>query len=590
MSFSGFVREARRRRVFRVAGFYIVGAWVAVQVFSEGFPALDIPASAIRYVWLAALAGFPVALLFSWFYDITGTGIVRTPPADPSQQVDLRLRAVDYALLAALSIAALTIVVQLSSGIRDSGGSAAPADPLSIAVLPLENLSGDPAQAYFAAGMHDQLISALSRISGLRVTSRTSTRAYADTTMSVPEIARKLGVSNIIEGSVFQAGDKIRIIVQLIDARHDDHLWEASYERELTDILMLQNDITRAIASEVQVRLTANESKELASAGVVDPEAYEAYLKGVFHAERFTPEDMQLAVRFFQRAVELDPDSAFALTGLSKICRFRIQAGIVPPREADPQCRPTLMRALELDSDLPQVQFNLALMYWLYDYSFEAADAAFRRALELNPSYAEARVFYAHFLANLGRPDESTREILLGRDLDPLNPFTDALHGAQRVLVGDVAGGVQQIERVLETVPQLGFGYDVLWFANARLRRFDASYDAALAHFAVTMGHTDIADAMRAGFATGGFESAMLAGAHAAVEKDRDGYVPAMEIALLFNLAGNDHEALRWLNRAWDRHDPTLPYLTSAAPLRNLSDDPRFIELVSRLGLPQASR
>lgn len=576
------IKELRRRRVFRVGGIYIVAAWVVVQVASEAFPGFDIPAQAIRYVWIGAIAGFPVALLFGWFYDITPQGVVRTKSA--AGVAELELRRVDYVILAALSIVAVGIIYQSTRGIQDSDSSAVrPTDQMSIAVLPLDNLSGDPQQAYFVNGMQDALITELSRISGLRVTSRTSTLAFADTTENISTIGRILGVDKLIEGSVYRVGDRVRIVVQLIDAEADAHLWTETYERDLVDVLRMQSDITRAIAEQVQVTLTADETRTLAGASAVDAESYESYLKGMFHVEQFTPEGMALAVRNFETAIAQDPDNALAYWGLNRVCRFQLQAGLIRPREGEPRCRAPLMKALELDSERAEVHLGLALGFWAYDYDWDAALAAFNRAFELNPNYAEARMFYSHLLSILGRSVEGTEQMLIARELDPLNPFMQGLHGAQIALAGSLEEGIAMVEASLEASPGLGFGYDVLWGSYARLGRWEESYEAARNHFGITMGNPEAVAALERGYAEGGYQSAMLAAADVLVDINESRYIPAVEISTLYELGGDIDKAIEWLEIAYDQHDPTLPYV-GAAPLFN-AGDVRYHDMLRRMNL-----
>jgi len=587
-----FLKEARRRRVFPVTGIYIVGAWITVQVCSEVFPALDIPANAIRFVWLGVILGFPLSLLFSWFYDVTTEGIVRTPPAGTEMDVSLGLRRVDYLILVGLAVLAVGIVLQLGSRIREADVSPGSqvlvdADPMSIAVLPLENLSGEQDQAYFVNGMHDALITGLSRISGLRVTSRTSTRGYANTSMPIRQIGLALGVSMIIEGSVYRVGDRVRIVVQLIDTLTDQHLWAETYERDMADVLMMQSDITRAITREVQVTLTTEESRGLSAARTVDPASFEAYLKGMFHLELFTPKDMQLAMEHFQRAVELDPDNALAHWGLSRLCRFQLQAGLIRPREGEPRCREPLLRAFELDNKLAEVHLGLALGYWVYDYNWDAAEASFLHALEINPNYAEANMFYSHFLATMGRAQESTEQMLKARSLDPLNTFIQGLHGVQMALIGSLEEGIDEINAALSISPNLGFGYDVLWFANARLGKHDEALEAAEKHFGLTMGNQAAVVAMEDGFEAGGFEGAMLQAAETVAELSEVTYIPAIEIATLYELGGDVDKCFEWLNVAYDQHDPTLPYIGAAPLFGEAYDDPRYADLLRRMNLIQ---
>lgn len=584
------LRELRRRRVFRIAGIYIVAAWVAVQVFGAVFPALDIPAEAIRFVLFGAILAVPLVLLFAWFYDITPEGIVRTPPARHEGDGELGLRRIDYAVLAALFAIAVGIALQQSILIRGTSpatttGIIGEAESMSIAVLPLENLSADPEQAYFVNGMHDALITELSRISGLRVTSRTSTLGFSSTGMRAPEIGRGLGVEKLIAGSVYRIDNTVRIAIQLIDAATDEHQWSESYERDISDVLRLQSDITREIADQVQVVLTAEESRLLTRAGAVNPRSYEAYLRGMFHVDLFTPDDLRLAVRHFETAIELDSQNAHAYWGLNRVCRFQLQAGLVRPREGEPRCREPLLKALEMDSTLAEVHLGLALSFWAYDYNWEAAENAFERVFELNPNHAEARMFYSHLLAILRRGEEGTEQMRIARTLDPLNTFMQALDGVLLALVGDIEGGIAEVNAALETTPNLGFGYDLLWGANAKIGRFEEAFDAAKKHFGITMGNQVAVDALNRGYAVNGFAGAMLEGANFLAEASEATYIPAVEIASLYQMAGEIDKAMEWFELAYDQHDPTLPYIAVAPFFGGTA--PVFHELLRRMNLSQ---
>jgi TolB-like protein len=420
--------------VLRLAALYIVGAWVVLQVADLAFESWDIASSALRYVWLGAILGFPIALIFGWRYDITTKGIVRTPPADAGTQIDLSLRRFDYLILALLVAVAIGVIYPLTIQIGDSrspqqGFTQQEFDVNSIAVLPLENLSGDPDQAYFVSGMQDALITGLSRISALKVTSKTSTLRFRDTTESLPIIAAQLGVAKLIEGSIFRVDDRVRITVKLMNAVLDEHIWSESFERDVRDVLVLQNEVAQAIAKQVEVAIRPEEQDQLESAESINPAAYDAYLKGNFHVQRFTPQDMQLAAQYYQQAVELDPDHALAWSGLGILCAFQAQAGFIKPQVAREQCLPPIMRALDLDDSQPVAQLAYAThMTWLL-YNWEEGEAAFQRAIELNPSYTDARMFYSHLLTLTGRIEEGTEQMRLALELDPLNPFVQGLHG-----------------------------------------------------------------------------------------------------------------------------------------------------------------
>ncbi len=288
------LRELRRRRVLRMTVIYVVAAWVAVQVASEAFPAFNIPEGAIRYVWVAVLIDFPFAVLFSWKYDFTASGIRRTPAAHEDVAADRSLTRVDYGVLAALGLVMLATVFGLGQRlieVQTETGRAPTTreiDPNYIAVLPLENLSPNPDDAYFAAGVYDALITSLSKITALMVTSRTSA-LRVNSELSVPEIGRQLGVAKLLEGSVLMDGDRVRIIVQLIDAASDLHLWADTYERNVSDIISLQNEVARTIADVIEVQLTPREEASLAQANPIGPDSYRAYLKGMYQFRQETP-------------------------------------------------------------------------------------------------------------------------------------------------------------------------------------------------------------------------------------------------------------------------------------------------------------
>lgn len=575
------LRELRRRRVFRVAGIYIVAAWVAIQVVSEALPALDLPAASIRFAWIAAIAGFPLAVVFGWFFDLTPDGIRRTPAVDGSIDADLSLRAADYLILVSLVLVGIAIAYRLSTTTTEVE------QRIGIAVLPLENLTGDPEQAYFVAGMQDALITALSRISGLKVTSRPSTLAFQDAQASPAEIAAALGVSSLIRGSVQRADNRVGIKVTLVDADDSASLWSETYEEDITDVRLMQNEIALAVADEVSVELTEAEASALESYRKVHPSSYEEYLRGMFNLELFTPDGIAQAQQHFQRAVELDPDSAVALWGISRVCRFQLQAGLLPPKEGGLRCGAPLLKALELDNTVPEVHLGIALGYWLYDYDWPSADRAFRRAISLNPSYAEAHIFYSHFLANQGRFEESSRAADTALALDPLNPFFRGLHGTQRALRGDREDGIARIEASIESFPGLGFGYDVLWWAYADLGRWDEAFRAARNHFEITVGDPAAVDVLERAYASSGFEHAMLETARFLAAERETRYVPSFEIAALYDWGGDDDESVRWLNYAYDERNPTLPYVGVAPFIKNSRDHPGFVSLLRKLNYEQ---
>ena len=585
------VTELRRRRIFRTAGIYIVAAWVAVQVASLVFPAVNVPDVALRYVWIAAILLFPLVIVFAWFYDLTVAGLTRTPPAQASDNFDLSLRRTDYVILSALAIISITITMQLTASIRDTEPvttleySNDDINPNSIAVLPLDNLSGDPEQQYFVSGMQDALIAGLSRISALKVTSKTSTMRYRDTVEALPRIATQLGVAKLIEGSIFRVGDRVRITVNLMDAQTDEHIWSQTFENDVKDVMVLQSEVAQAIAEQVEVTITPNEQALFKSAKSVNPAAYEAFLKGQFHVERYTPQDVTLAAQYYEQAVELDPDYALAHWGQAKLCIFQAQAGLITPEDARQRCLPPVEEALELDDSLAEAHMGYAIEMAWRQFNWEEADAAFRRAIELNPSYAEARMFYSHYLAVIGRTEKSTEQMQLALKLDPLNPFVQGLHGAQLFFIDDFQGAVKVIEDVLASTPGSGFGYDITWVSYHYLGENDKAIAAAANHFRVTRGDPTGALALEEAYVDGDYSGATLHAAEVLTEYSNTVFVPPTDIGLLYEAAGEVEKAIDWYEIAYREHDSGLPYMGVGTKSPSIRSNPRFINLLRDMKL-----
>jgi len=568
-----------------------VGAWVALQVADLAFESWEISSSALRYVWLAAILGFPIALIFGWRYDITTKGIVRTPPSDAAAEIDLSLNHEDYLILGLLVFVTVAVVYQSTIKVIDSPSvhiektAQDLPGPISIAVLPLENLSRDPDQAYFVNGIHDALIADLSRISGFRVTSKTTARAYERKAKSMVTICSELAASKIIEGSVLRVENDVQVDVRLIDCSNQQTTWSSTYNRKLSDVLIMQAEITRSIANAVEVALTSEETELLARTRDVNPAAYESYLRGMFHLEMITPQNMKLAEDLFTRALEFDRNSAFAHWGLGRACRFQMQFGMGLPVEREMECRGHQFKALAIDPDLPQVHLGLALGYWLYDYDWEAADASFERALELNPNYAEAYMFYSHFLAHVLRWEESDANIQRAVELDPLNAFVLGLHAAQQHLTRRDEQAITALSRIHADVPGFGFGYDVLWSAYFRLNNLDAALEAAEKHFSVTMGLPNVVEGMKRGYADDGFEGAMLQLAAELEALAQQQYVQAVFIATPFAMAGNAGKAVEWLEKGLEQHDPQMPYVGSLGAFHRITNDPGYQQILTKMNL-----
>ena len=584
------VLELRRRRIFRTAGFYIVGAWVLLQVSDLVFPALDISESAIRYVWLGVILASPLALVFAWFYDISPRGVLRTAPADDAADSDLRLRRTDYFLLFTLLAMAIVIGYRVSTEIRgmtaEATATSAPLvlDKNSIAVLPLQNISNDSAQLYFVDGMHEALIADLSRISALKVISRTSSLQYRDTEKSLHEIGKELGAAQVIEGSVYRVGDEVRISVQLIDTHTDKLSWSGSYERELVDILELQREVGSAIAAEIEALLTTEEQAFLDSPRRVDPEAYENYLKGRFHWYKFTAEDLELASQYFQAALDKDPEYALAYVGYADALATLAHIGQIPPTEAFPRASGLIGKALEIDDKLPEAHDLAARINFTWNHDWAGAEQGFRESIRLKPSQPDAHIVYSQFLGITGHMEQAVAEAQKAVALDPLNNWPRLALGSRLTWSG-------RYDEALESYLQLAAdqpGWPAVYRSLSELHYYRGEFQDSLAAMAKQYelsGQPDLANFIAGYDGSSDFSAAMQALAGLLADTATESYVSDYEIARIFAFAGRKDYTLEWLERARENRDTQLVY-SIAEPLFSLVwDEPRFVEIKRKINL-----
>jgi serine/threonine-protein kinase len=456
----------------------------------------------------------------------------------------------------------------------------------SVAVLPLRNLSGDPEQEYFADGMTEALITDLAKIGALKVISRSSAMRYKGSKAPLAEIARELGVDAVVEGSAQRGGGRVRIMAQLIDPKTERALWGESYERAMSDVLRLQGEVAQAIARRIGAAVTPEEKRRLTTRDTVAPEALESYLRGIYHLQRFTPQDFDTSLRHFEAALLVDPDYASAQAGIAQVWGGRMQAGLVPPREAAPPRLAAVRRALELDGSLSEAHMALAQLRTWYEWDWEGAEAEYQRAIDLNPSNAQARVFYSHLLTFLGRADEGTEQARRALELDPLNPMYQALAGVQLMMAGRFDEGVARIRATLAKTPGFGFGYVPLWIALHHQGKYDEALAALKAHHAMARMEAGVVAALDRGYTEGGYREALRRAAQTLEARARSSSVGAIHIAHLYDRAGRTDEALEWLDRAYEARDTNMPYMGVTRFSEELRRDARFQRVLQHMKLP----
>jgi TolB-like protein/Tfp pilus assembly protein PilF len=483
-------------------------------------------------------------------------------------------------------VACLAVLVGLNvGGLRERlmHGASAPKIQ-SLAVLPLENLSGDPQQEYFADGMTEELITDLAKIRALKVISRTSVMLYKGSKKPLPQIARELNVDALIEGSVLREAGQVRITAELIQASTDQHLWAESYQREMRGVLALQGEIASAIAEKVRAALTPAERALVTSARPVNPEAYEAYLKGMQQAYQVTPQNIDAALEYFELALKKDPNYAPAHSGVALVWLFRVQMGYTAPREAGPKAKAAALKAIELDGTLAQAHSSLATVNCFYEWDWAGADVEYKKAIELNPSYPDTRAFYSHYLMIMKRPEEAMAQIQRALELDPLNAFFQAFYGIDLRCAGrDDDEAVVQFRKALTTSPELPFAHTNLTDIFFRKAMYEESLAEAKASWP---GDREVEEALTQGYAQSGYRGATRRAGDLLAARSRKAYVNPTDVALMYLWAGEEDLALKWLEKGFEVRDQNMPYLGVWPAYDTLHSDPRFQALLRRMNLP----
>ena len=488
-----------------------------------------------------------------------------------------------WRLAMAIGLVVVAIVVGLNIGRwrEKLMGGAGPRRIKSLAVLPLDNLTGDPEQEYFTDGMTEALIANLGKIGALQVRSRTSIMQYKDARKPLPEIARELNVDAVVEGSVMRVGEQVRITVQLIHAPTDTHLWVESYERDLRNVLALQSEVARAIARQIEITVTPDQEAQLAATRPVNPETYKAYLKGMFHLNKMTPEGTEKGLAYLHQAIEHDPADPLAYAGLAGGYSI-IGHGPAPSPEALPRAKAAALKALELDDTLAEAHAVLAEVKLYYDWDWAGAEQAFQRALQLNPNLAEAHAHYAWYLARLGRLDEGLAEMKRAQELDPLEPIYSAFLGQQYWGAGLYNEAIDEARKSLELNPDFPIGLYVIGVVYATKGMYEEAIAAHQKTHAVApdwgwgLGHAYALAGRR--------DEALNALAELGEEYQQRN---AWGVAEIYAALGEKDEAFRWLEAGYEYRHNWIPWIGWNPNYEPLRDDPRFGDLLRRLNFPE---
>ena len=454
-------------------------------------------------------------------------------------------------------------------------------------VLPFANMGKDPEQEYFCDSMTEEMILHLGRLhpERLGVIARTSAMVYKNTQKPAAELGRELGVQYILEGSIRHLADRVRVVVKLIHTSDQTQVWANSYERQLRDIVALQSELTQTIADEINLKLRAEQRSQLAQARPINPDAYRAYLLGRYSVSKFSEEGLSKGIEYLHQASVIDPDYALTYDGLAY---YYIIANdwLLPPREAMPRAREAARKALRIDDSLADAHASLGIVYFWYDWEWVAAEHEFQRALELNPSSARAHEFYGWYLAAMGRFDEAIEQEKRALDYDPLSPEINTLLGHVFYLARRPDEAVAQLNKAIRLDPNYWFAHLILGLVHQQrgeLRQALAEFQEARR---IENGTPEPVGALGQVYALLGNKAQAQAMLRELKERSRRGYVPPYQMAKIHLGLGEKDQALVWLEKAFEERSLFLTWLKVEPDVDRLRSDPRFQDLLRRVGFP----
>ena len=505
-------------------------------------------------------------------------GAIPAPPAEPATRMGRKL-------LIGVALAAVVAAALWGWLRRRQNAGPGSGQIRSLAVLPLVNLSGDPAQEYFADGMTDELITEIAQVGSLRVTSRTSSMRYKAIAKTAPEIATELNVDAVLEGSVARSGGRVRITAQLIDARADKHLWASSYETEQKDVLGLEDAVARDVVKQIRLRLTTMEQERLSRSRPVNPEAHEAYLKGLYYWNKRDRQSLEKAIEYFNQAIAADPDYAPPYAGLAQAYIPLTYFGYVRGNDVRSQVAAALTKALELDHSLAEAHTALGSAKQFYEYDWAGAEREFNRAIELNPNYATAHQWYAQMLSSEGRTEEALIEHKHALVLDPFSLIiiSGTGHRFYRLRRYEEAAG--SLRDALEMESNFASTHWNLGLVYVQQKDFRSAIQELQKADTLFRGNPLVLGGLGYAYAASGDKMHARALLLRLENQARHQYIDPDAFALIYAGLGNKDRAFEWLIKAIDDREPWVTFINAEPMVDNLRSDPRFQDLLRRMDL-----
>jgi TolB-like protein/Flp pilus assembly protein TadD len=594
-----FFSELKRRNVYKVAIAYAVVAWLLMQIATQVFPFLEIPNWAIRLVIMLIVIGFPIALVIAWAFELTPEGIKRTEAADASRQHSrggawIYIVAVGAALSVGLFFLGRYTAPKIVTKTGESVGSGSLPDK-SIAVLPFENLSEEKANAYFADGIQEEILTRLSKIADLKVISRTSTQRFKSAPDNLLEIAKQLGVANILEGSVQRSADQVRVNVQLIKAATDAHLWADTFDRKVTDVFAVESEIAKAVADTLQAKLSGTEQSAITARPTENSEAHDLYLKGRYFFGKRTADDLKRAIDYFNQALAKDSNYAPAYAGLADSYVLLPQYSRESSAELFPKARAAAEKALALDNTLSEAHASLGLLLATLSTSginLRESEREFERAIALNPNYAPAHHWYGFgVLLPLGEFDRAIAEVKRALELDPFSAIMNANLGFCYLYARRYSEAIAQFRKAAELdpsspAPHLGLGeaYELSGQREQAITEYERAGNlfSQLTHIPPTSDN--FLPSLAGRYVLKGERAKALQLLDHYKGPTQRGAAPDFAVALDYVRLGDNNKAIDWLERSYQNKEPGFLEDIKVNPLLDpLRGDPRFEALVEKI-------
>lgn len=583
---SRFWKELKRRRVVHVVTVYASAAFVLIELINNLSEPLNLPSYLATIIIVILAVGFPLAIILSWIYDLTGEGFKRTPALEELDKDAAEAKpAVPNAWKIATYMSFVVIVGLITLNIFGDGKHLRSGDIRSILVLPLENLTGDNNLDNMVSSMHTMLITDIGRIGELRILGKTTANKYRNSNMTAAEIAADAGVDAVMEGAVMCLGDEICVQVNLLATLEEEQqLWTAEYRENKSQMLNLYDDITRQVALESLVSLTPEEELRLSRDRTVDREVLDDYLMANFYKDDMSRESLANARAYLERAIEKDPDWAPLYSALVGVMGAQVQLGYENPETGGPVMIQYLQRALELDPDQASIHWTLAGISFLQEWNWDKAEEEFRLAIAANPSDAMVRGLYAQFLACMQRYDDAAFQNQIALELDPANSLIRAWHAVVLTQIGYHDKGLKAAEELLADEPSNKLAASTVELAAFMAGDRDRSYEAGMLFADYSEKERKTIESI---YSSEGFRAAITKIQQIGEEKAKDGYILPIDMAFRYLMIDEDEKALDWLEKGYEVRDQSMPYIaTDLYFTSSLSDHPRFIALLEKMNLP----